>query len=69
MIMMMMAIRDTILFPFFGLFLIDFLPFLLRILTVSARARVPAPQFCSIFDLVFLPTMEHTDFVFRIASA
>ena len=32
-------------------------------------ARAPAPQFCSIFDLVFFAYYAHTDFVFRIASA
>ena len=42
------------------------LTFLLRILTVFARA--PAPQFRSIFYLVFA-YYAHTDFVFRIASA
>ena len=50
--------KITILGPFFGLFLIDFRLFLLRILTVFERARASAPQFCSIFDLVFLPTMR-----------
>ena len=61
--------KITILGPFFGLFLIDFRLFLLRILTVFERARASAPQFCSIFDLVFFSYYVHTDFVFQIASA
>ena len=60
--------KITILGPFFGLFLIDFWLFLLRILTVFARARL-RPNFVLFLTLFFLPTMAHTDFVFRIASA
>ena len=58
--------KITILGPFFGLFLIDFWLFLLRILTVFARACAPILFY---FWPCFFAYYAHTDFVFRNASA